>query len=355
MRTLLTAALTLVVAAPGALACTCVPASDSTYLANAEVAFTGTVRLVAPPPLPGSPVAVTFAVDSVGKGKTKRAVVVSTASDGATCGVTFDVARRYLVYAQQAEAGAPLTTALCDGTRAVRPDAAPAWVRTVPATFVKSGRFVSSMQVRNLARRPLASALARLLDGPSEAETKRGLKTSIPTGVLLRRLRITSDQRVLINVSRKMRGLPYESERLAVGQLIRTATTNGASRVRVLFGGKPTSTFIGPMDARDVPISGNPPPIILKSAAFVSETGAVSVGGTANVFEATVNLRLRRGTTVVAESVVTAACGTGCRGSFAASLAVPVGTAGPLEIEAYTLSADDGSEVGNVSLPVAGI
>ncbi len=96
------------------------------------------------------------------------------------------------------------------------------------------------------------------------------------------------------------------------------------------------------------------PPIELVRAQLSG--GAIHLAGTADTFEANVQLRLMQGTKELAHTFVTATCGTGCRGSFEGDLDVPAGvgadqvTGGvttaydPLRLEAYTLSAEDGSE-----------
>ncbi len=81
----------------------------------------------------------------------------------------------------------------------------------------------------------------------------------------------------------------------------------------------------------------------------------VQFAGTADTFEANVQLRLMQGDRQLAHTFVTATCGTGCRGSFDGTLAVPAGLADqvagsittgtePIRLQAYTLSAEDGSE-----------
>lgn len=79
----------------------------------------------------------------------------------------------------------------------------------------------------------------------------------------------------------------------------------------------------------------------------------VRFAGTADTFEANVQLRLVHDGTELATTFVTATCGSGCRGSFEGAIDVPAGlidpttgavtSGGPLRLEAFTTSAQDGS------------
>jgi hypothetical protein len=118
---LLASTFVLVGAATPCYACSCIPASDEEQFQRADVVFTGRAVERHDPnegdPYQGSgdPIHWTFDVESVQKGKASKRQVVSSARDGATCGRTFTIGRRYQVFAT-AENG-ELATSLCDGTR----------------------------------------------------------------------------------------------------------------------------------------------------------------------------------------------------------------------------------------------
>lgn len=139
----------------------------------------------------------------------------------------------------------------------------------------------------------------------------------------------------------------------ALEQVVATVTDSGAAHW-VRLGDEPglvnrTIAAGQPDDA---------PAIELVRAQY--DGSKVQVAGTADVFEATVQLRLMRGDEELARTFVTATCGTGCRGSFEGALEAPADqvagtiTTGtdPLRVEAYTLSAEDGSERDLVELAV---
>jgi hypothetical protein len=70
----------------------------------------------------------------------------------------------------------------------------------------------------------------------------------------------------------------------------------------------------------------------------------IAFAGTADTFEANVQLRAVQGDKVLASTFVTATCGSGCRGSFYGTIEVPAGTApDDVTLEAFTTSAEDGS------------
>ncbi len=78
----------------------------------------------------------------------------------------------------------------------------------------------------------------------------------------------------------------------------------------------------------------------------------VRVGGTANTFEATLQVAIAdRGGRELVQRTVTATSGNGQRGTFEVSL--PVDEAGDLLVVAYEHSAEDGSVVNRVEVPVA--
>jgi hypothetical protein len=93
------------------------------------------------------------------------------------------------------------------------------------------------------------------------------------------------------------------------------------------------------------------PPVELVRAEY--DGVKVRFAGTADTFEANVQLRLVQDGTELATTFVTATCGSGCRGSFEGAIDVPAGLidptngavtrGGPLRLEAFTNSAQDGS------------
>lgn len=101
-------------------ACSCIQMTPELALANANVAFVGVVTNIADPnagdPIisSGDPVFYTFAVEEPLKGATGSDLVVSSARDGASCGMTFGLAQRWRIYAY-ADGSGSLATGICSG------------------------------------------------------------------------------------------------------------------------------------------------------------------------------------------------------------------------------------------------
>jgi len=82
-------------------------------------------------------------------------------------------------------------------------------------------------------------------------------------------------------------------------------------------------------------------------------TSPVTIAGNADVFEATVNIRVLDGNgEVIAESFTMATCGTGCRGDFSTQVDVPIDAEQPGTIQVFEYSAKDGSMINVVEIPV---
>lgn len=133
---------------------------------------------------------------------------------------------------------------------------------------------------------------------------------------------------------------------LAAQQLVYTVTAADRTvhSVRLVIGGEDTGSLFG----HEV---GTPPLARAREADVVApvwiidpyEGAAVgrtfTVHGTANVFEATVNYQVRRGSTVVRDGAVQASAGTGTRGEWSVQLNLP---AGRYTVEAFETSAENG-------------
>jgi hypothetical protein len=121
---------------------------------------------------------------------------------------------------------------------------------------------------------------------------------------------------------------------------------------------------LGCLMTNGVPLEGEPGFAIPNGtelapiAVALPQTGAsvqspITVAGSANVFEATVSVRvLDANGDVIVEAFTTAACGTGCRGDFNAQVEIPVDTEQPATIQVFESSAQDGSMINAVEIPV---
>lgn len=109
-------------------ACSCAPHAAGGAFANADVAFTGVVVDLKDPnagnPLIGSgdPIVYLFAVESVAKGQAANQITVTSARDGASCGMTFALADKWRIYANGDGAGG-LATGICSGNELITANA----------------------------------------------------------------------------------------------------------------------------------------------------------------------------------------------------------------------------------------
>ncbi|HYZ13879.1 MAG TPA: Gmad2 immunoglobulin-like domain-containing protein [Actinomycetota bacterium] len=102
------------------------------------------------------------------------------------------------------------------------------------------------------------------------------------------------------------------------------------------------------------PTDGATPAIVVKQPVSGEEVvSPVTIAGTADVFEATVHMRvLDSGGLEVAARFTTATCGSGCRGEFSTQLSFFVEKTQDGTIEVFELSAEDGSPINVVAVPV---
>lgn len=157
-----------------------------------------------------------------------------------------------------------------------------------------------------------AAAFDALLNGPTGE-----LDRPLPDGTVVNGLDVADDL-LTVDLTLGEGGLGAAYEQAAIDAIILTGTQfDTVDRVRIMLDGAPAETLSGHVD-----ISGElPPPDFALSPIIVEEItvgdGEVTVSGTANVFEATLELTLLDGGgTALAEDFTTATCGTGCRGEF---------------------------------------
>jgi hypothetical protein len=82
-------------------------------------------------------------------------------------------------------------------------------------------------------------------------------------------------------------------------------------------------------------------------------TSPVTIAGSADVFEATVSIRvLDANGDVISETFAMATCGTGCRGDFTTQVDVHIDAEQPGTIQVFESSAKDGSMINTVEIPV---
>ncbi|SCF15226.1 Sporulation and spore germination [Micromonospora coriariae] len=211
---------------------------------------------------------------------------------------------------------------------------------TIELWYVRSGRLVPTHRTRPATVATSRLALTELAAGPTPAEAATGLATLLPTGVEV--TRITDGVATLGTVPST--GDRVE-RRLREAQVVWTLTQFPTVRQVRFGGGGP----VGRADYADLL-----PPIVV-SGPRVGErvTAPLTVTGTADVFEATVSVRvLDAAGREVATGFGTASCGSGCRGGYRVVVGWHTAREQRGTIEVYEVSARDGSRINTVVVPV---
>ena len=202
------------------------------------------------------------------------------------------------------------------------------------------------------------AALERLLTGPSAAETAAGLRSQIPAGTTLRGLRIsagiaTADLSSSFESAASPSAMP-----LRIAQVVYTLTQfPTVTGVRFAIDGQ-GKTVVGGVPVQSpqtrAMYGGYLPAITVRSPVIGAQVGnPVAVSGTADVFEATVSLRiLDSAGHEIARTFTTATCGTGCRGDYSVTIPYSVPRTQPGTIVVFESSAKDGQPVNVQQIPV---
>ncbi len=204
------------------------------------------------------------------------------------------------------------------------------------------------------------AALTALLQGPSEKESAAGVGTSIPAGTKLLGLDISSGV-ATVDLSHEFEsGGGTLSMTMRLAQVVYTITQYPTVQsVQFRLDGHPVTVFSGEGIVLDHPVTRDDYkdllPAILVQSPLIGQTvsSPVTVSGTADVFEATVSIRLLdESGNVIKETSTTATCGTGCRGTYSAVVPYTVDHDQQGTVMVFESSAKDGSPVNVVKIPV---
>ncbi|MEU0548560.1 Gmad2 immunoglobulin-like domain-containing protein [Micromonospora sp. NPDC005979] len=220
------------------------------------------------------------------------------------------------------------------GTR--RPDPV-----TIELWYVRSGRLVPTRRTRPATVATSRLALTELSAGPTPAEAATGMVTLLPSTVEV--TRIADGVATLGPVP--LADDPPDRRRLREAQVVWTLTQFPTVR-RVRFPGG------APVGRADYP--GLLAPIVVTGPSVGERvTAPLTVSGTADVFEATVSVRvLDDAGRQVAAAFGTASCGSGCRGDYRVVVNWRTTRQQHGTIEVYEVSARDGTRINTVAVPV---
>lgn len=222
-------------------------------------------------------------------------------------------------------------------------------------------QFIETPLVSESERAPAAraalmeSTLKQVLGGPSVPvveTTDPSVRTAFSPATRLNGFDL--GRRTTVELSGFPDGFSADDRDLALAQVAATVLQyDDVNSVEILENGVPLT---------DAPLTEASykrllPPIVLTEPPYAehpkSFVKSLTMGGTANVFEATVVYELIDDDgEVIADGFTTATCGTGCRGDFSERMKFEVAMPTFAKLNVYSPSAEDGSRMFEVSVPV---
>jgi hypothetical protein len=225
----------------------------------------------------------------------------------------------------------------------------PAGTIRISLWYTRGGKLAYTERTRPATVATSRLALTELAAGPSPLEASTGLTTAFPDGTAFTVVGISGGvATVTFNPGFYAGG--RDAARLRQAQVVYTLTQfSSVSRVGFQSDGQPLAAPVGRADYAD-----RLPAIVVTSPVIGQRVRSpVTVAGTADVYEATVIVRvLNAAGREVATTFTTATCGTGCRGNYRTGLAYRVTREQSGVVEVYEVSAADGAHINVVRVPV---
>jgi hypothetical protein len=213
------------------------------------------------------------------------------------------------------------------------PDSSPA---VVVLYFARDGRVGAAGRAVVTTPQIGTAALNELLKGPTAEDRAAGLTTAIPSGTTLEHLTIEHGiARVELSGSLDEPATAQVVYTLTRFPTVRRVQLEGEQHVRRDFENQTPSILV------ESPLPGE------------DASSPLRITGTANTFEATFQAEIvdARGR-VLGKRFVTATSGSGTRGTFDADLPFRVERPGPGRLLVFELSAEDGSRIHEVEIPL---
>ena len=239
----------------------------------------------------------------------------------------------------------PRVTAVIEPTTIdveTQPNSNAAGTTNVRVYFIRDGRVATGARALPKTQAVARAALASLLDGPTHAERDAGMTSAVDANLELRSLEIRN------GVAAVHFNLPLAPASAELAQIVYTLTQfSSIKRVSVVVETNDSMEFTR-RDFEDLT------PIILVESPTPGEevTSPLRITGTANTFEANLQLELRDASNkVIAKKFTTATSGSGQRGTFDTTLAFPA-QAGPGKLIAFEHSAANGKRIHEYEVPL---
>jgi hypothetical protein len=205
------------------------------------------------------------------------------------------------------------------------------------------------------------ASIEALLEGPDVHETQRDVQSSVPRGTELLGLDIEAGIATVDLTSEFESGGGSLSMTMRLAQVVYTLTQfETVDAVQFMLDGERVDVFSAEGIVLDHPVRRRDyaellPPILVTSPGIEATVGdSVTITGSANVFEANVTIRVEDAAgKELAHTFTTATCGTGCRGTFSATVRLKP----TAETHAFIILSDDdadgdGSPSYQVEVPV---
>jgi len=260
-----------------------------------------------------------------------------------------------------------LFTAACGAGGGPAATVSPTQTSPAPSTAVRFevwfgyGEFLFVTQRTRTPTLLLATAAVRaLLTGPAAEERAAGVGTSIPEGTELLGLSIAGGVATANLTGSYESGGGSLSMFSRLAQLTYTLTQFPAVRgVNLKLDGRPVRVFSGEGIILDRPMTRRSfrallPPILVRNPSIGQQVSSpIRVSGTAEVFEAVVNITIldAQGHEIVS-ATTPATCGTGCRGAYAKAVAYRVDRTQLGTVRVYESSPRNGEPINVVDIPV---
>jgi germination protein M len=208
--------------------------------------------------------------------------------------------------------------------------------------FLRDGRIAAARRNVPATRAVARAALEALAEGPNEHERAAGLTTSVPRRLEIERLSIDDGAAQVDFAGEACPSTP---------QIVYTLTQFPTVK-RVTGDCIPRRAYARGLARAD--LEELTPPILVESPTIgEAATSPLRISGTANTFEATFVVHVVNGEgEVLTEEVVTATSGSGDRGSFEVTVPFEVDRATSGALLAFERSAEDGSQLNLVEIPL---
>ena len=266
--------------------------------------------------------------------RVRNAVVIGTVAAGVIVGAVFGIqAGVDAFWDTKAVPATQQTPSRNEPTPAGEPEDHEVWFTNSGHLFLvhKSGTRVGGD----------VQAMEALLKGPTDEEAAAEVSSALPPGTRLETMS-TKDGLARVQLSTDV-----QSDPLADAQVVYTLTQFSYVQMVLI-----NDQEGGPLTRAD--LADQLPAILVEEPAIGGQVASpVTVSGTADVFEATVSIRiLDANGGVLTDAHTSASCGTGCRGDYSKQVPYHVDTTQRGTVVVFEASAENGQPVNVVRIPV---